>query len=744
MPVPALFLGIVFICFFVPSPAQTRTIDSLKSQLSTDNDTLKIITLNDLAWQVYLLGNYQQGMDYSNQAIALANKLPALEGKMRDKCIAHSWNNIGNIYSDQSEYDKALEAYRTSLALREKIQDKKGMSASWNNMGGIHRFKGDLDKSLECHLRSLQLKEEIGDKKGMASSYNNIGNIYNDKGDRPKALDFYFKSLKLKEEIGNKLGIADSYVSIGIIYKQMNNLDLALDFYLRGCKIYEDLGNKQRTSISYNNIGNLYEMKGEFDKALLYDMRSLKLREQLNDRNGMAACYANIGNVYMGKLDFHEARKHLLKGYELAGSINAKPDIMAICKSLSLCDSALGNFKSAFTWFRKYSVVRDSILNEASAKRTAEMQSKYESDKKEQQIKLLELDNSLLEKDSELERFWRYALMAGISLALLVSLLLLNRYRLKQKANVELAAKNEAIQNQKELIETQHDELSLKNKEITDSIRYSMRIQQAILPPDAFIKTLLPHSFVLFKPKDIVSGDFYWVERFGSQVVVAVVDCTGHGVPGAFMSFVAYSLLNEAVNEHGITKPSVILSEMRKGLFKMFRQTAEGAHIKDGMDIAVCSIDLQRMNMEFAGAHNPCWIVRGRECIELKADKVPIGAFVGDAAAPFTHHEFKLLKGDHIYLFTDGYPDQFGLSAEVRAHSVNVLGNPDSPPEVLSTAKTSLTKGKKFKHNRLRDLLISIQHLPHEEQKNVLDKNFMDWKGGLEQVDDVCIMGIGL
>ncbi|MBC7863303.1 MAG: tetratricopeptide repeat protein [Bacteroidia bacterium] len=698
----------------------TKTIvNSLQKRLLTAKDTAKIVLLNNLSWQLYLSGNFEAAKDNSTQAIELAEKLPQTFQKFRDKYLADSYNNLGSIFSDQSDYEKAVEAYLKSLALREKIGDKKGMSASYNNIGGIERFKGNYDKAIEFHFKSLKIKEELGDKKGMASSFNNIGNIYNDKREPIKALEYYFKSLKLKEEIGNKLGMADSYVSIGIIYKQKGFLDTALNYYEKGLKIYETLGNKQRTSITYNNIGNIHESKNNIEKALEFHFKSLKLREEMGDKNGMSASYSNIGNVYMKQNKFAEAKKAQLKAFELSASINAKPDLMSACLNLSLCDSALGNFKSAYRFHLLYSKIKDSIFNVESSQKTAEMQEKYESAKKEQQINLLEKNKVLLEKDKVLlkkdKALDRSVLIGVIVISLILLLFILSRYAIKRKANIALGRKNKDIQDQKSRIEEQHRELSEKNKEITESIHYSKRIQQAILPPDSFIKNLIPSSFVLFKPKDIVSGDFYWMEKFGKEIIVAAVDCTGHGVPGAFMSFVAYNLLNEAVNEHGITKPSVILSEMRKGLFKMLHQTSDDANIKDGMDISICSINPTEMNMQFAGAYNPVWIIRNETCIELKADKIPIGAFVDNVMHPFTNNDFKLEAGDCVYLFSDGYADQFG-----------------GP------------KQKKFKRKKLKELLLSIHTLPPEQQRKKLDDTFMDWKGKLEQVDDVCIIGLKL
>lgn len=261
---------------------------------------------------------------------------------------------------------------------------------------------------------------------------------------------------------------------------------------------------------------------------------------------------------------------------------------------------------------------------------------------------------------------------------------------------------------QKEVIEE-------KNKHITDSIVYAKRIQEAILPPEDVFKLHLQNSFVLYKPKDIVSGDFYWLEKKGNKILFAVVDCTGHGVPGAFMSIIGYNGLNQIVNEYGVTQPAEILNRLNKIISVTLKQRVDESKIRDGMDLSICSIDLDTNTLEYAGANNPIFIVRNNEVIEIKADKKPIGNFVGEDDFRFTNKELSLFPNDKLYLFSDGYADQFG-----GPH------------------------GKKLKYNTFRDLLLDNCHRPMEEQKYILDRMFEGWRGDLEQIDDVCVIGVGI
>jgi serine phosphatase RsbU (regulator of sigma subunit) len=306
--------------------------------------------------------------------------------------------------------------------------------------------------------------------------------------------------------------------------------------------------------------------------------------------------------------------------------------------------------------------------------------------------------------------------IAGLILIFLV--FIFNRLQVTRK-------QKSIIENQKEVVELAHTELEEKNKEITDSIQYAKRIQSAILPPLKVVKEYLQESFILYKPKDIVAGDFYWMETIGDEsrvmsnesptlktqhskhILFAAADCTGHGVPGAMVSVVCNNGLNRSVREYGLTDPGEILNKTREIVIAEFEKSEE--EVKDGMDIALCS--LEGNTLKYAGANNPLWIIRNGEIIETKADKQPIGKF--EELLPYTTHIFELEKGDSIYIFSDGYVDQFGGE-----------------------------KGKKFKAKAFRELLLSIQDQSMDNQKTIIDEAFENWRGDLEQIDDVCVIGV--
>jgi len=271
----------------------------------------------------------------------------------------------------------------------------------------------------------------------------------------------------------------------------------------------------------------------------------------------------------------------------------------------------------------------------------------------------------------------------------------------------------EKVSERTEELAGKNAELAEKNKDITDSIRYAKRIQEAILPPAAIVKKHLPDSFIFAKPKDIVSGDFYWLDKKNDLVLFAAVDCTGHGVPGAFMSIVGHNILTQAVNETALITPAILLDKLNRGVSRALNQASDETKLRDGMDIALCAINFNTLEVQFAGAYNPLFIVRGTEFIEVKGDNIAIGSYTENQQSNYTNHTVQLRKGDIIYIFTDGYVDQFG--------------GPD---------------GKKFKLQQFKSMLATLHNLPMEQQGLVIEKSIEQWRGVLQQVDDILVIGV--
>ncbi|HBX49799.1 MAG TPA: hypothetical protein DEH02_01890 [Bacteroidales bacterium] len=287
-----------------------------------------------------------------------------------------------------------------------------------------------------------------------------------------------------------------------------------------------------------------------------------------------------------------------------------------------------------------------------------------------------------------------------------------------QEKNKKLWDQSLAIHKEKERIDVMRKEIEEKHHNVTESIRYARRIQRAILPPDEIRKQWLPESFVLYRPKDIVSGDFYWIEKVEADdddeiILFSAVDCTGHGVPGAFMSIFGFNLLNQALDEHNLKKPAEILDFLSNGVMKKLRMHNEETVVKDGMDLMLCAFHKNKMKLEYAGVHNPLYIVRGEELIQLKADKHAIGDPYEDDFTGYNNYEFTLEKGDQIYVFSDGFCDQFG-----------------GPQR------------RKFMSKNFRETILSMRNLSMAEQRAKLKQVLEDWRGDIEQYDDITVMGV--
>ena len=353
--------------------------------------------------------------------------------------------------------------------------------------------------------------------------------------------------------------------------------------------------------------------------------------------------------------------------------------------------------------------MQDSILNEANSKQLNELEAKYETEKKENEIKLLtkekELDKAVIERG----KLVRNSLIWGTGLIFMLGVLVFSRYREKRKANILLAEKNEAITLQKEEIELKNQTITVaykvieeKNMDITDSIRYAKRIQEAILPLREDVNKALPQSFVMYRPKDIVSGDFYWFYQRSGRIYIAACDCTGHGVPEAFMSMIGSDMLNHTMLD-GVEDPGKILTSLNKKTRIALKQHDSSSQTMDGMDIVLCMIENEKQLLTYSSANRPLYFIRNGELAELAPDKSGIAGYTQDDFS-FTSHRVPLQPGDAFYLFSDGFADQFGGK-----------------------------KGKKFTTKRFRELLLSIHELPPGEQEQRIRSTIEQWQGDIEQ-----------
>lgn len=599
--------------------------------------------------------------------------------------------------------DSAIYYNEKALELATRLNDKRLLSKCYHSYGNIYYYKGDYADALNYYFKSLKLNEELGDKKAVGSSFNNIGNVYWLQGKNEEALEFYFKDLEVSKEIGDKISEAKTLGNIGLIYDSKKEYDKALEYYFKSAELSEKVKDYDAAANAFINIGLVMQVKEKFDEALSYYEKAKSIAETAGNKEALALVTINTGSCYNDMKKYALAESYLKKALVLSTEIGSKYYLKYIYNLLADLYKNLEDYKSATEYYELLIKVKDSIYNEESSKQLNEMQTRYDTEKKQKQIEIQNLE--LKEKQIAI-----YAVSGGLVMMFLLAFVIYRGYKQKQKVNRELQIKNDTITLQKDEIEEKKLLIEEKNKNITDSIEYAKTLQDAILPDTDIVVNSLPDSFVFFRPRDIVSGDFYWYYKKGNKHFIIAADCTGHGVPGAFVSMVCNNLLNEVIIHKNFDEPGDILTEVNKSVFSVFQKEGTKVRANDGMDIALCIFDSSSRQLGFAGAMNPALLVRNNEIIEIPADKISIGG--SKPGYKFSSMQTELQAGDCIYIFSDGYHDQFGGS-----------------------------KGKKFMFRNFKKLLCEISSLSAHNQVQQLEQSLVSWQGNYERVDDILVIG---
>jgi serine phosphatase RsbU (regulator of sigma subunit) len=638
--------------------------------------------------------------DYPQSLIHHAHALNIFEPLHEKNGIAMCYINMGLTEDKLGNYAKAIQYARAAAKIRKEIGDIRGTAGALNNIAISYGNMGDYKQSMTNYFKSLELRESIHDKLGMSISYLNIGDSYSLQGKNEEAERFLLKALPLKIEVGDKEGEAYVYANLASIATSRKNYKEALVMHLKALKLREEMNDRQNVNQTHNFIAINYLDQKKYEEALVYFLKSKRSSKELGDKVDWIEANTGAGRCFEHRKNYQEALSNYEEALELAKEINYLPGLRGVLNNLSALHEKLGNYKQALIYQREFTQVKDSMLNEASFKQVAELNTRYETDKKEKEILLLTKDQLLKDKTLKQQRLVRIGLIIGLGLFLVLSFLLFNRYRYKQKANL--------------VLKKQKNEITEKNIQITDSIDYAKTIQEAILPDAEKLNSYFNEYFILYKPKAIVSGDFYWIGKKNNKIICAVADCTGHGVPGAFMSLLGHNILENVVQRESSVDPGAILTTLNQEIVARFSKGKEQQTVKHGMDIGIISIDQSKQQLEYAGARNSLYLVREGNLTEIKADKMSTGIVnANHQAVTYTNNTHAIQKGEMIYLFSDGFPDQ--------------KGGPER---------------KKFYYAPFKELLTSISHLSMEEQQLKLDQMISDWMADAEQVDDILIMGI--
>jgi len=718
------------------SEKDKNTIDSLLTVYhKTKNDSIQLIQLNNLVanceniiWMKYNEFVYRKSL----KLIAKSKNNKTLVNFYK-KNIASYYNNLGYYYFGIDDHQNAIFSFEEAIKISKTINDLSVIPTALNNIGFIFKQQGDILRALEYYHQSLKLNKTLNEKEEIALALNNIGGVYFKLEKYDKALNYYREALMIEKESGTQKGIARLYSNIGSVYTNQDMKKEAIDYFNQSLKIYKELQLKKGIATSLSKIAILemslindsnQNKNSVLNHVLLKHKEAYHIYKEIEDNEGIAYSLNNISLTYKKLGDINSAYDFATRSLEIAKKIGFPETIKNAAEVLKDVAYHKRAFKQAYDLQELYYKMQDSISSLSIKEATLQKQFQYEYEKKllADSIKNVEKEKiiqaEIAAKDEKIKRQTteRYGLSGGVLVLLLFGSVIFKRYKESQK--------------QKRIINTQKEIVEAKTKEITDSINYAKNIQNSILPTEEEFESTLKNSFIYYQPKDIVAGDFYWMEKLpsssfeGSKIIYfAAADCTGHGVPGAMVSVVCNGALNRAIGEYNLKQPAEILNKVRELVIKTFDRSGDDSKLRDGMDIALCSLKLSERyaTLQYSGANNPLWIVRpinnlehqtsNFELIEIKADKQPIGKHFRQNN--FTNHTVSLEKGDSIYIFTDGYADQFG-----------------GP------------KGKKMMYRPFKEFLLSIQDKNMQEQKIAVQNHFNEWKGDLEQVDDVCVIGV--
>lgn len=729
--------------YWVGTVKADNTLDSLFNALKkSQQDTSQIKTLfeitdflindNNPDAKKYALKAYEKsllikGTNYFNQSISLY--LKSIENEQNQiqkfqfidnlisltykdyakKSIAYMYKSL--MYESLDSNIKAAHIYELASQSALKSKDTLTIIDVYTSKGIFYKRKSNNTLALEALITALRYSEYSAYNEGIFPICINLGTIYEQMLDLDKAIALYKKAEKKISSEDDPNGNAIVNYKIGKVLLKQQKYNEAKEKLEKVYKIHIQRDDKKGLIVSAAALSGIYFELKQYEEFLYWMNISLKNAEITNDQQGLASAFSSYGRYYAEVVkDYNKALEYYNKNLTLdLGKVQLQ-HISLLYKQLYILYEKQGEYKKAFNYYKLYSTMNDSLYNSNNVKKQTELKLNYEFDKiqrqKEIENKVKESEQKmLLDKERQRRNFF---IVAGI-LALLLLLLSYRSYRIKRKANTLLEKQKFEIERQKKIVDE-------KNKKISDSINYARHIQTSILPLHEELKNSFPSHLLYYKPKDVVSGDFYWHISHANKIFFAVADCTGHGVPGSIMSMIGNILLNEIIHEKKIYEPALILNTLSNFVKLTLRQNANLTNrVKDGMDIALCTYDKTSNKLIYAGANIPLYVVNNTGEITIyKPDKAAIGGYTDDKYC-FSQTEVIMHKNDWAYIFSDGFIDQFGGD-----------------------------KNKKYSIKRMKDLFVEMINLSSEEKYKILEKAHLSWQDNNEQTDDILVFGFEL
>ncbi len=699
-----------------------------------------INTEYSIAKAEHLLGYcYYSRNDFELAIIHLNKSLQIARHNNLDEWTALGLNRIGNVYQLKSNNLQAFDAYKEALQINQKVENKIEIARSLGNLGSIYNLFGSYQKSIEYFLQALAIYEKLDEQEGIAWTSLSIARLFKRLGLYEKAIQYaepaLLKYREIEQKTGSTNGITLSLSELGSIYQHLGIYDKAIENTQTVLDINIRNHNIQGQAANHLSLGIICFEKGDLANAEKDLNRALELKRQVNDSLDLSMLHRYLGETMILKNNLQLGISYIDKGLRIAQKHKLLLDIKDSYLSLSKAQIKQKNYLKALEYQTLYSSLKDSI----NSSEIARLEMQYDFDKREKEQELITKQRDAVQQ-AKLERQQMFTIFTTIALflTLLLASVIFYYYKEKKKTNQvltvqksEIEKQKQEIENQRDIATRQRDQIADQQKLITDSIRYASRIQSAVFPREQVIGKLLKEYFIHYKPKNIVSGDFYWVsELHDGRLVVATADCTGHGVPGAFMSMLSITHLKELTALAHNVSAGDILFKLRSLIIASLNQTGNEGDSVDGLDLSLAIIDKKTGTLEYAGAFMPIMICRKKsaeskpleyfndkvesesfELYEIKADKMPIGYYV-IGEKPFTTHRVTLIDTDTIYMMTDGYCDQFGGE-----------------------------KNHKFLLANFKKLLINLQHMTLGEQKKVLSQTLDTYMGNQKQVDDILVLG---
>jgi len=710
-------------------------VDSLLNVYkSTKSDTAKVNTLNNLSKCYYNI-NIDSAEMYAKQAFEQSLIIKYKYGEAKSKAY------LSDALFYKGEYRKSIDLLEEAINIFDDLNKSDEIINAYITLGQSWKELGNNPKALDNLILALKSAEKFKDDFRIGKSMITIGIILLEQKKFNEALQYSKKALQHFIKSNNIAQIANAYARIGNVFGDIENPNRSKDsviyYYKKSLELFQSINHQRGIAVIYNNIASVYMDQGDFSQAINYFNKAYEMRLKLGDQNGLAIILNNLGNCNINIKNYNKAISYLNQSLNISLKIH-KPDmIIDNYNNLAECYKQQKDFDKAYYYKELYVNLKDSLYSYNNNLQITEMQTKYETEKKEKEIQILNQNKAInsLKVQQQFEKLNNqrntiYLIIVILLFVIIMLLISLKLYYQKQSANKKLVEQNNEIKQQKEEIVTQRDEIEAQinivteqkekiekiHEELTSSIRYANLLQEAVLPTNELFKEYFSDYFILYKPCFIVSGDFYWLNKIDDNILICVADCTGHGVPGGFMSMLGTSFLNEIIIKNNIISPEIILNQLREYIIISLKQKGIIGEQKDGMDISLCSINTKTLLLNYSGAYNSVYIINSnsdgmQELTEIKADKMPIA--YSQNMKDFTKKEMQLHKNDIIYLFSDGYSDQFGGS-----------------------------KNNKFMYKKFKNILLENINNNMQVQKEILSKIFYDWKGENDQTDDITVIGI--